>query len=141
MAPPTPSSSPPACSVSASSSAAPRPPPPSPPPGPGERTAPPRPLGGVAKINDHAEALAGELRQRPVERRRADAAAGRRDATELADAVAELVAEEAAVLSPARRDLVAELIMRETVGLGPLEELLGDPEVEEVMVNGHERVY
>jgi pilus assembly protein CpaF len=95
----------------------------------------------VAKINDHAEALAGELRRRLVERRRADAAAGRRDATELADAVAELVAEEAAVLSPARRELVAELIMRETVGLGPLEELLGDPEVEEVMVNGHERVY
>jgi pilus assembly protein CpaF len=95
----------------------------------------------VANINDHAEALAGELRRRLVERRRADAAAGRRDATELADAVAELVAEEAAVLSPARRELVTELIMRETVGLGPLEELLGDPEVEEVMVNGHERVY
>ena len=95
----------------------------------------------MANINDHAEALAGELRRRLVERRRADAAAGRRDATELADAVAELVAEEAAVLSPARRELVTELIMRETVGLGPLEELLGDPEVEEVMVNGHERVY
>ena len=95
----------------------------------------------VATINDHAEALATELRRRLAERRRADAAAGRRDASELADAVAELVAEEAAVLSPARRELVGELIMRETAGLGPLEELLADPEVEEVMVNGHERVY
>jgi pilus assembly protein CpaF len=95
----------------------------------------------VATVNDHAEALAAELRRRLAERRRADAAAGRRNAGELADAVAELVAEEAAVLSPARRRLVGELIMRETVGLGPLEELLANPEVEEVMVNGHERVY
>ena len=31
--------------------------------------------------------------------------------------------------------------MREAVGLGPLEELLDDPAVEEVLVNGHERVY
>src|SRR6185503_15610301 len=30
---------------------------------------------------------------------------------------------------------------RDTIGLGPLEELLADPEVEEVMVNGHLSVY
>src|SRR5207248_2210871 len=41
----------------------------------------------------------------------------------------------------ARRELLCELIMRETVGLGPLEELLADPAVEEVMVNGHREVY
>jgi pilus assembly protein CpaF len=98
-------------------------------------------LPDVATVNDHAEALAAELRRRLAERRRADAAAGRRDAGDLADAVAKLVAEEAAVLSPARRELVGELIMRETAGLGPLEELLADPAVEEVMVNGHDRVY
>lgn len=95
----------------------------------------------MATIHDHAEALAAELRRRLAERRRADAAAGRQDAGELADAVADLVAEEAAILSPERRELVGELIMRETAGLGPLEELLADTEVEEVMVNGHERVY
>ncbi len=53
----------------------------------------------------------------------------------------ELVDEAAAVLSPARRERIAELILRDTVGLGPLEELLADDEVEEVMVNGHESVY
>jgi pilus assembly protein CpaF len=98
-------------------------------------------MKGVATMNDHAEALAAELRRRLAERRRADAAAGRRDATSLADAVAKLVAEEAAILSPRRRAQIEELIMRETAGLGPLEELLADPEVEEVMVNGHDRVY
>lgn len=52
-----------------------------------------------------------------------------------------LVDEAAAILSAARREQVAELILRETVGLGPLEELLADPEVEEVMVNGPDTVY
>jgi pilus assembly protein CpaF len=55
--------------------------------------------------------------------------------------VRELVDEAAAVLSEARREQVAGLILRDTVGLGPLEELLADPEVEEVMVNGHDSVY
>ena len=59
----------------------------------------------------------------------------------LAEAVRELVHEDAAVLEPANRGRLRELILREAVGLGPLEELLADPAVEEVMVNGHERVY
>ena len=45
------------------------------------------------------------------------------------------------MLSEARREQIAELILRDTVGLGPLEELLADDEVEEVMVNGHDSVY
>jgi pilus assembly protein CpaF len=53
----------------------------------------------------------------------------------------ELVDEEAALLSVPTRERVAELIVREAVGLGPLEELLADPAVEEVMVCGYDRVY
>ena len=53
----------------------------------------------------------------------------------------ELVDEAAAVLSTGRREQIAELILRDTVGLGPLEVLLADDEVEEVMVNGHRSVY
>ena len=53
----------------------------------------------------------------------------------------ELVDEAAAILSPARREQLVDLILRDTVGLGPLEELLADDQVEEVMVNGHESVY
>jgi pilus assembly protein CpaF len=55
--------------------------------------------------------------------------------------VRELVDEAAAVLSGPRREQLVELILRDTVGLGPLEELLADDEVEEVMVNGHQAVY
>lgn len=53
----------------------------------------------------------------------------------------ELVDDTAALLSGARREQIVDLILRDTVGLGPLEELLADDEVEEVMVNGHESVY
>ena len=86
-------------------------------------------------------ALAAELRERLVERRRAEAAAGRQLSGELPEAVRRLVAEEAALLRPADREEVIARIVRDSVGLGPLEVLLADPAVEEVMVNGHDCVY
>jgi len=95
----------------------------------------------VESLHRHVEALAEDLRRRLGERRRADAAAGRPAGGELADAVSELVEADAAVLSPAFREHVAELILRDTVGLGPLEEVLADPEVEDVLVNGPAEVY
>jgi pilus assembly protein CpaF len=91
----------------------------------------------MAAADDHARALAGELRLRLVDRRRAEAG----DGADLETCVHELVGEEAAVLSVGRRAQIVDLILRDTVGLGPLEELLADPDVEEVMVNGHEAVY
>jgi pilus assembly protein CpaF len=89
----------------------------------------------------HVEELAGSLRSRLVERRRAEAAAGRSPSGDLQEAVDRLVGEEAALLDARARHEVAARIVRDTVGLGPLEDLLADPEVEEVMVNGPERVY
>jgi pilus assembly protein CpaF len=89
----------------------------------------------------HLEELAAELRRRLVERRRAQAALGGAAMGPLPDAVRELVDEDAAILEAPTRERLCELILREAVGLGPLEELLADPAVEEVMVNGHERVY
>jgi pilus assembly protein CpaF len=89
----------------------------------------------------HAEALAEKLRRELLERRRALAAAGKSPDGDIEAAVSELVDERAAVLSrPVRSDLRSR-ILRDTVGLGPLEELLADPDVEEVMVNGPARVY
>jgi pilus assembly protein CpaF len=85
-------------------------------------------------------ALATRLRARLVERRRQEAVAGRR-AGELEDVVRELVWEEAGVLVVEDREELVARIVRDSVGLGPLEELLADPAVEEVMVNGVDRVY
>jgi pilus assembly protein CpaF len=89
----------------------------------------------------HLDRLAAELRGRLVERRRTQAAAGGAKLGRLPDAVQSLVDEDAAILAPPTRDRLVELILREAVGLGPLEELLADPAVEEVMVNGHEQVF
>jgi pilus assembly protein CpaF len=93
-----------------------------------------------ARERDVAE-LAASLRARLIERRRTAAASGEGGGVELAEAVRALVEEKAAVLAPRDREEVAARIVRDSVGLGPLEVLLADPEVEEVMVNGPHRVY
>ena len=45
------------------------------------------------------------------------------------------------MLPAARRVELAELILRDAVGLGPLEELLADPDVEDVLVNAPDQVF
>jgi pilus assembly protein CpaF len=89
----------------------------------------------------HIEELAGSLRARLIERGRSEAAAGRSPVGELSDEVRDLVAEEAVLLGGEDRAAVETRIVRDTVGLGPLEDLLADPLVEEVMVNGPASVY
>ncbi len=88
----------------------------------------------IAEVSDR-------LRRRLIERRRAEAAAGDRSGESIEDSVRRLVAEQAAVLPAAERGELAERIVRDSIGLGPLEVLLVDPAVEEVMVNGPDRVY
>jgi pilus assembly protein CpaF len=89
----------------------------------------------------HVEELAGSLRARLIQRRRGEAAAGRSPAVELPAEVRDLVEEEAALLGAGDRAAVEARIVRDTIGLGPLEDLLADPRVEEVMVNGPDSVY
>ncbi len=89
----------------------------------------------------HLEALSASLREKLIERRRAGAASGASPAGEFGEEVRELVDLEAALLGAEDRDDLVARIVRDTVGLGPLEELLSDPSVEEVMVNGPDRVY
>ena len=90
---------------------------------------------------DHIGLLAAELRDALIEERRALAVAGTGDPPPLPDAIGVLVADHAALLSAPVRERVADRVLRDTVGLGPLEELLRDPEVEEVLVNGHDEVW
>ena len=95
----------------------------------------------MRETSTYTEALAAELRRRLGERRRAEAAAGRAGQTSLEEDVLALVEREAAILPQERRAEVAELILRDAIGLGPLEELLGDPDVEDVLVNAPDDVY
>jgi pilus assembly protein CpaF len=87
------------------------------------------------------EAVASQLRERLIEERRAEAAAGREPAAEIETAIRDLVERDAAIAPAPDREAIAARIVRDTIGLGPLEELLADPDVEEVMVNGPGAVY
>jgi pilus assembly protein CpaF len=75
-----------------------------------------------------------------LERRRADASGGW-DEDDLSRAAGELVDLEAVLLGGGDREEITTRIVRDSVGLGPLEVLLADPTVEEVMVNGPALVY
>jgi pilus assembly protein CpaF len=81
--------------------------------------------------------LAGALRARLVERARA----GETGAAGLDEEVRELVEREAAPLPEAEREALRERVVLLATGLGPLEPLLADPAVDEVMVNGPGSVY
>jgi pilus assembly protein CpaF len=80
--------------------------------------------------------LASALRSRLIERARAGEAVGN---GELGEEVRELVDREAAPLPEAEREALRVLLL--ATGLGPLEPLLADPAVDEVMVNGPDEVY
>jgi pilus assembly protein CpaF len=89
----------------------------------------------------HLEELVGLLRAKLIEARREAAAAGEGPGAELGEEVRDLVEAEAALLGVEDREALVAGVLRDTVGLGPLEALLADPAVEEVMVNGPHRVY
>jgi pilus assembly protein CpaF len=63
------------------------------------------------------------------------------DAGDLAGAVEAMLDEERRVLPASERAAVVQSVVDETVGLGPLEPLLRDPGVSEVMVNGSSAVF
>jgi len=65
-----------------------------------------------------------------------DAGAGAHDGAALSERIEELVRSEAALLAEGERSELVRRLGERAVGLGPLEPLLGDPAVEEVMVNG-----
>src|SRR3954451_7156602 len=81
---------------------------------------------------DAFEDLAEALRRRLIARARDGAAAGGALATE----VRSLVDSEAPALPDEERSALAARVVRLATGLGPLEPLLADPAVDEVMVNG-----
>src|ERR1044072_5673169 len=95
----------------------------------------------MAARQRHLREFAESLRVRLIEERREAAAAGALPHEDLGEQVRQLVEREAALLGAEDRGALVARVLRDTVGLGPLEDLLADPAVEEVMVNGPEQVY
>jgi pilus assembly protein CpaF len=86
---------------------------------------------------DALEELAEALRRRLIERARSGAAS----VGELGAEVRALVEAEAPALADLERDDLVSRVVRLATGLGPLEPLLADPAVDEVMVNGAAEVW
>ncbi len=82
--------------------------------------------------------LAAEIRAGLVERRRSGPGTAEEG---IEEAIRREVERRAAMLSEEAREDLVERILREASGLGPLEVLLEDSTVEEVMVNGPDLVY
>jgi len=81
----------------------------------------------VGPLDEFAEALRGQL----IERARSGASG-----PDIREEVRALVEREAAALGEADRAALCERVLLLATGLGPLEPLLADPAVDEVMVNG-----
>ncbi len=81
------------------------------------------------------DTLAGALRERLL------AAAGEGDGSAEPERIRALVDREAGVLDASAREGLAARIAERAFGLGPLEPLLSDPEVDEVMVSGTNPVW
>ena len=91
---------------------------------------------------EQLRAVAEDVRRTLIAEHRDEAARGSAGPEPITDAVRRLVDEGVtAILDTTDRERIANLVLRETVGLGVLEELLEDPGVEEVLVNGPGRVY
>src|SRR5436309_632098 len=86
---------------------------------------------------DAFDELAHALRGRLIE----DARNGSSTGVALETEVRALVDREAPALDDSERAALAERVVRIATGLGPLDPLLADPEVDEVMVNGPGEVW
>lgn len=67
------------------------------------------------------------------------------DATEMRLAIERMVSqymsEEKVVIPRSEKEMLLTRLINESVGLGPLEPLLADPEITEISINGHKEVY
>jgi pilus assembly protein CpaF len=80
------------------------------------------------------EELAGSLRERML--REAGESARGEGAGDVRARIRTLVERECGLLDPGERERLAEMVAERSFGLGPLEPLLADPAIDEVMVNG-----
>lgn len=97
---------------------------------------------GTTSMGDAAlERFALDLRERAIAdaRRRRLRLAG--NAADLRDHVNELVEREAPALSSSIRNSLVERVITASVGFGPLEPLLSDSTIDEVMINGHRSIW
>jgi pilus assembly protein CpaF len=99
--------------------------------------------GAFAKRDKHTE-LKVELHQRLLDLinlQALDQMSREQIADEVGDIVAEELAKQNQALNTAERKQLAADVLDELLGLGPLEPLLKDPTITDILVNGHDQVF
>jgi pilus assembly protein CpaF len=84
------------------------------------------------------------LHRKLLERINLDVLAGIDDdriRSEVREAVLAMVQEEPTLLTAAEKQQISDEVLHEVFGLGPLEPLLADPSISDILVNGHRQVY
>jgi pilus assembly protein CpaF len=97
-----------------------------------------------APLKAEAQELKFRLHRKLLEKINLDALAlidDQRVRTEVRQALASLLEEEPTLLSAAEKQQICEEVLHEVFGLGPLEPLLADPTVSDILVNTHKAVY
>lgn len=91
---------------------------------------------------DHSDHLKERIRRRLLDDRSDESGSSLADRRiRLRDAVRKVLAEDRVILPAEELAALVRQISDEVVGLGPLESLLRDPEVTEVMINGPDEIY
>src|ERR1041384_2910483 len=99
--------------------------------------------GAFAKRDEHTD-LKVELHQRLIDLinlQALDKMSRQQIEAEVGDIIAEELAKQNHALNQAERKQLVGDILDELLGLGPLEPLLKDPTITDILVNGHDRVF
>ncbi len=97
-----------------------------------------------AALNDRNRGLKARIHRRMVERinlANLDAIKPEMLRGQIGQIIATLVAEENIMLSESQRHSLEQEVINETFGLGPIEPLIHDPDVSDILVNTYRQVY
>ncbi|MEJ2719521.1 MAG: CpaF family protein [bacterium] len=98
----------------------------------------------ASALNDRSSGLKARIHKRMVERinlANLDSIAPDALRAQIGHIINTLVTEEGIPLSETQRQALEQEVMNETFGLGPIEPLLHDPDVSDILVNTHKQVY
>jgi pilus assembly protein CpaF len=98
-------------------------------------------MGPDSLHDDELARFAGELRDRAIADARQRRIAMRGEGDSVREHVRALVDREAPALSSQLRQELVDRVVTASIGYGPLEPLLADETIDEIMVNGHEQVW
>jgi pilus assembly protein CpaF len=104
---------------------------------------PPRPLKVVSYSSQHQlkSAVHHELIKRIDLEKLGVMQGNREDQSQLTSVIQQLIAEQGTPLSSVERDRLGQEVLDELFGLGPIEPLLQDPGINDILVNTHNVVY